>query len=487
MTNIVIPKTPYTTKLSLTIMCIISGLCWYFGNGLIGDFWYLLWIAPMPMLYIAFTNSGRATFITSFTAYLIGRLSWFSYLERVATLVPAIIFTIALPLFFALIVLLARKTAHKTNAWYAIFAFPAFFTTYEYLFIKFAPDGTAASIAYSQMNCLPVIQIASVTGILGITFLITLIPSIIALALFYRNEQAKLKYIIAIGGTIVAAVLLFGILRLNSEPSGSSIKAGMTVLDEDAHNTSDHPNIEKDKATLDNYLLQVPKLAAQGAKVVLFPERALSIDKANETAVITALSNAAKQNHVYLIAGYTNLREVKERNSALVINADGNVILSYNKTHLVNGLETQFTPGNKIGLFKYDGIQAATAICKDMDFQDYIRQYGAGEPSIMFAPAWDFIVDDWLHCRMAILRSVENGFPQVRAAREGRLTINDYYGRVTSEASCSNLRPASLVGEVSLQRTNTFYTRFGDWFGIVNLLTAVFFIVMVIINRNKLL
>ena len=120
--------------------------------------------------------------IISFIAYLIGRLSWFSYLVTVATVVPAIIFTLALPLFFALVMIITRRTVIKSNSWYSVFAFPVFFTTFEFLLIKFSPDGTAGSIAYSQSNFLPVIQIASVTGILGITFLVTFIPSAIALA-----------------------------------------------------------------------------------------------------------------------------------------------------------------------------------------------------------------------------------------------------------------------------------------------------------------
>src|ERR1700712_5102157 len=95
----------YTNKFSIAILVILSGLCWYLGNGLIGDFWFLVWIAPIPVLLIAFTNSGRMAFTVSFIAYIIGRMSWFSYLVRVATLVPAIVFTLIMPLVFALIII----------------------------------------------------------------------------------------------------------------------------------------------------------------------------------------------------------------------------------------------------------------------------------------------------------------------------------------------------------------------------------------------
>jgi len=85
---------------------------------------------------------------------------------------------------------------------------------------------------------------------------------------------------------------------------------------------------------------------------------------------------------------------------------------------------------------------------------------------------------------MAILRSVENGFSMVRAARRGRLTINDQFGRVTSEASCANDKQATLIGNVSPQHIDTLYTRFGNWLGMVSLLATVGFLVITGLNRD---
>ena len=171
---------------------IFSGLCWYFSNGLRGDFWYLLWIAPVPILIVSLRVTGKMAFVISFIAYLIGRLSWFTYLVSVATLVPAIVFTIAFAFFFSIIITFTRQSVLKSSTWYAVLAFPVFFTAFEFLLMKFSPDGSAGSISYSQANVLPVIQIASITGILGITFLVTFIPSAIAIGYHFRREIIKL-------------------------------------------------------------------------------------------------------------------------------------------------------------------------------------------------------------------------------------------------------------------------------------------------------
>ncbi len=475
----------FKSRYSIVLSVLFTGLCYYWGNGLIGDYWYLAWLAPIPVLCLATVNSGKVAFGASFTAYFIGRLSWFLYLVRVATLVPAIIYTIVLALIFAGIILLTRSAAIKLNSWYSVFAFPAFFTVFEYLIIKASPDGTATSIAYSQMNCLPLIQIASVGGILAITFIVTLIPSAFAFAWYFRGQKRNFVYLSISSGAMIGGVLLFGFLRLVGASPSDKIKVALVVMDEQKHNTSDRPDTIKDKAATEFYLKQINALAGNGVQAILLPERALSIDSSSEKQMLNALSAAALKNNVYLIAAYTNLRGKKEGNSAIVLNNKGNVITEYNKVHLVNGLERQFTPGNAIGLFKLDNLQSGVAICKDLDFQEYIRHYGESRPCILFIPAWDFIVDDWLHSRMAILRGVENGFSEVRAARTGRLTISDLYGRVTSETSSSNQQQTSLIGYVSTQQTDTLYTAFGDWVGIVSLLISVVFMFKMIAYKRS--
>ena len=472
------------SKIWILAGIILSGLAWYISDGLSGDFWYLMWVAPVPILLLSLKTSARQAFIIAFVAYLIGRFSWFSYLVRVATLVPAIILTLLPPLVFAIIILGNRWCVSRLNAWFTIFVFPVFFTTFEYGVIKFSADGTAASIAYTQLNFVPFIQVAAIAGILGVTFMLTFIPSAIALGWHYRSEKLKLRYVGITAITLVAVVLVYGIFRINNFIPKSHIKAGLAVLDEEVHTNSDNPKFEKEKQIAIAYAAMVKPLATQGAQVVLFPERVIGMGRPWADSITKILSDAAKQNHVFIITGYTNQKNTVERNSGLVIDAGGKVILDYNKAHLVVGLERQFTPGTTPGIFKFNGLQSGLSVCKDLDFQDYIRQYSADKPGVLYVPAWDFVVDDWLHCRMAILRSVENGFSMVRAARRGRLTINDQFGRVTSEASCANDKQATLVGDVSPQHIDTFYAKYGNWLGMLCLLATVGFIVLASLNRD---
>jgi apolipoprotein N-acyltransferase len=478
-------ETIFKKRLFVIAGIIISGICLYLSNGLNGNIWYLLWIAPVPVLIISFNSSWKQTFLISFLASLIGRLSWFSYLVSVAFLMPAIIITLILPLIFALIMVITRRVVIKISSWISMFVFPAFFTTFEFLLMNLSSDGTAGSIAYSQSDVIPLIQIASVTGVLGITFLVTMIPSAIAVIWYYRKKKLSFGYFAGIPVFFLVSVLLFGIIRINGKSEKSIIKVGLVSLDEKFHNITDKPDLQKEIPVAESYGKEVARLAAQGAELIVLPERAININKETENSVISILSKAAKESHVFIVTGYTNFRTDQPRNSSLVINSEGIVVTDYNKAHLVTGLERQFTPGSQIGLFNIGNIHTGTAICKDLDFPDYIKKYGKSNISILLVPAWDFVKDDWLHSRMAVLRGVENGFSEIRTARKGRLTISDCYGRVTSEANSSNGKETSLVGEVFLEKRNTFYTRFGDWFGILNVIAAFGFVVMGILKKSE--
>jgi apolipoprotein N-acyltransferase len=465
---------------------IVTGFLYYISNGLTGNFWYLLWIAPVPVLLVAFNSSWKTTFTVAFIAYAIGRMSWFSYLVNVATIAPAIIFTILLSLIFALIVLVTRLAVTRNDSWLSVFAFPAFFTFFEFLLTGFSPDGTAASIAYSQSDFLPLVQIASLAGISGITFVVCFISSAIALIIYHRSKKKPLTKLITISAVLILVVFAFGIFRLNQKPGGISMDAGLVVLEEKYHHITNQPETDKEKITAELYAKEISSLAQKGAKIVVLPERAINIAKENEADIVSLLSNTARQNNTFIVAGYTNFRMDKNRNSCLVINNEGKIIADYNKAHLVTGLEAQFTPGKEPGFFSFTNTKTGTAICKDMDFPYYINKYGSKDVSILFIPAWDFVTDDWLHSRMAIIRGIENGFSEVRAARQGRLTISDAYGRVTNEASCANGNAASLMGKVNFDKQETFYLRYGNWLGIIcSILSASFIFYSLRKNKNS--
>jgi apolipoprotein N-acyltransferase len=382
-------------------------------------------------------------------------------------------------LIFAFIILLTRKIVLRDKSRWSVFAFPVFWCLFEFLLFKFSPDGTAGSISYAESNFLPVVQIASVTGILGISFLVTLFPSVIAVGSHFRFQRMKRPLATAI--LLIVGSMVFGIVRLNGKSSNTAeLMAGLAVLDEKFHSETDRPDSTKEMQAANLYADAITRLAQQGAQVVVLPEKIVNATTATEATIKNIFLSAAASNHTAIVTGYTQLMNGKTKlNKALVISAKGELLSDYQKVNLFEGeARGGFVPGNQISVFDLHNIASGVAICKDMDYSGFIRKYDKNNPMIMYVPAWDFIQDGWLHSRMAILRGVENGYVIVRAARQGLLTISDYKGKVLYEASCTNNKAAGLVGIFPLVETTTIYRQFGDWFGYLMAITAITFILL---------
>ncbi|MGH7461416.1 MAG: nitrilase-related carbon-nitrogen hydrolase, partial [Longimicrobiales bacterium] len=169
---------------------VATATAYFFGTGLNG-FAPLVWIAPIPVLVLAYRSSAARSAWIAFLAYALGGLNIAPYLMRVAP-PPAAIAALVVPaLMFTLAVLAHRHALLHLKHWACILAFPATWTSLEFLLSLASPDGTALNLAYSQARLLSLVQIASVTGIWGISFLVTLLPAGLAAAWPWRQQRQR--------------------------------------------------------------------------------------------------------------------------------------------------------------------------------------------------------------------------------------------------------------------------------------------------------
>src|SRR6516165_1926574 len=122
---------------------LVSGFGWYLSTGLNGDHWWLVWVAPVPILMIIPEVTKQKAFWIAFIAYLIGRLSWVPYLNSVLPRLMVIIFTLSLPLLFALILRVTRNIILKSKHWAAFLSFPVLYAGFEWIYFQVSRDGTA--------------------------------------------------------------------------------------------------------------------------------------------------------------------------------------------------------------------------------------------------------------------------------------------------------------------------------------------------------
>src|SRR5206468_1674515 len=137
----------------------------------------------IPVLWLAPRVSGRYAFFVAAAAYALGGLNEWSYSRQILpTWLVALLLSFGACL-FGLGVLLFRSRIARHKVWQAALIFPAFWVTVEYLISVISIHGTFGNISYSQMNFLPIVQIASVTGIWGISFCMFLLAATATVAL----------------------------------------------------------------------------------------------------------------------------------------------------------------------------------------------------------------------------------------------------------------------------------------------------------------
>jgi apolipoprotein N-acyltransferase len=455
------PKTP--SWLVGGTALIASSLLVYFGTGLNPRGW-TTWCAAVPVLAFAARARIWPSLLVAFGAWALGGLNLWSYMSDLLGLPLAVrLAVILLPaLLFGVTVGLWRRQSTRGRHWRALLILPSFWVTTEFLLASASPHGTFGSLAYTQMEFLPVVQLASATGVSGVSFAVLLAASALGLLVAPAlPRQAKLR-ITAVVVLTFGAVLAWGWLRLHSgKDSEGEITVGLAA-------SSDARRIfPMDSATaqelLGAYADVATNLARAGSELVVLPEKIAWLGEADALGARERFRTVAKRDHVGIVVGWARRDGPKVWNEAVLFQEDGSE-LTYEKRHLLPGLEWEFAAGDSYATTTSAGRTWGLAVCKDMDFPEIGRAYGSRGVELLLVPAWDFLADGWLHSRMAVMRGVEGGFTIARAAKQGLLTVSDPFGRVVAEAAAPGEQFSMLVVQVRLKSVPTLYRRWGDWF-----------------------
>jgi apolipoprotein N-acyltransferase len=450
-----------------------SAAAWYFGTGL-HPAWFLLWLAPLPVLVVAPRMRAWPAFAAGFLALALGNLNLWSYLRQVTPLPVTLLAILGPAVVFGWFVVIHRGLVLRGRLLRAAFSLPILWTAYEFLAEFSSPHSTFGNLAYTQMNCLPILQIVSITGIWAVSFLVLLFPSTVA-ALLGPKPRKRTGRVAATVIVLYAATLGYGFFRLHTTPAEPRVTVGLIA--------SDTPQtlFPPSRATLElvkAYAEQIPALALQGAQVIVIPEKIGRIEPADLATADTILEQAAKSSRVWILAGFQHMPNLNE---ARLYSPDGAVAATYEKHHMLPAFESRLLPGTKRVTIDQPSGRWGIEICKDMDFPGLSRQYARDGAGLMLVPAWDFVADGWLHGRMAILRGVEDGFSIARAPKQGILTVSDDRGHVLAERSSGAAPFATLVAAVPVANQPTFYDRSGNWFPLLDLPVALFLLFSMLI------
>ena len=244
---------------------VAAGVLLRFAVGL-RPVWWLVWLAPIPLLLIALRFRPRDARWMVYLAAVIGTSCNFHYFRLVMPLPAVIAVVAAQSLLWGFLIFASRRIIVRYQAWWTVFVYPVLCVAVDTLTAALLPDGNWGSPAYSQSDQLPILQIASLFGTAGLLFLVTLVPSTLALAIAYGRSLRRGSIAYAITALLLASSLLYGYIRLQKPVQGVETTFGLVSIDDPIGVRASASYVSK---IFSEYDQRVADLAAQGAQVVV--------------------------------------------------------------------------------------------------------------------------------------------------------------------------------------------------------------------------
>jgi apolipoprotein N-acyltransferase len=343
-------------------------------------------------------------------------------------------------------------------------------------------------LGYSQQPFLPVIQIASLTAVYGVSFLLVLFAALVAIALLEpRRRPASLSA----AAVLVAGTWAAGSVVL-SQPVAESGRVTVGLV-QGGIKQEDKWLPENAWSNVGRHLQLTEQAAAQGATLVVWPESAVPFLYDEEPALANLLQEAVRRQGVSLFFGNDD-REAGPGGERLIyvgaklLDPEGRLAARYRKIQLVPFGEYvplkafftlggrvaakvvrevgDFTPGKQPVTGDVAGHRVGGYICSEAIFPSLVRQFTAHGAELLI----NITNDAWYgrtsapyqHMAMAAFRAVENRRYVVRAANTGITAVVDPRGRVLESTRLFDT--TVLVREVPFVSEPSFYARHGDLF-----------------------
>lgn len=398
----------------------------------------------------------------------------------------------------------------KINNLSATLVFPSLMVSLDFI-VSQGNSGTWGNIAYLQFSNIYLMQLASVTGIWGISFMVYWFASC-ANYIFEHPHQAK--KVIGLYGIVFLSSISFGFMRLQVANSGTTNKvkvAGITTENlalietiytchtnksikvspkafqsdaafsesfgamiayaENPTDTKFDPVRSVNEEIISNLYITSQKAVEQGAKIISWSEGIVLTTKPEETKYIQAAKDFAKKQDIWfffpmaaIISGKVIQGEPFIENKVLTINPEGTIVNTYFKNIPVGGVEPCFPGDGLVPVFETVYGNLSPVICYDADFPQLLKQTGQQATQLLVVPSGDWYDIAKMHAYMAITRGIENGVSMLRPVSKGLMVASDNYGQIIEKDNYFEDDSHLLIAEVPMQQVDTIYSRIGDVF-----------------------
>jgi len=475
-----------------------------FANGA-NTIWIAAWLAPVFLLRFA---RGTRRKVGLPVAYVV-LVTAFAIQFRGMIPIPGVGYYIFLAVWGIPSVLpyaVDRFLARKLSGTAATLVFPLTWAATEYG-LSHSPYGTWGLAAYSQYGNLALLQVLSVTGMWGVTFLIGWFAAVCNWVWEegFGSQRARAG-VWAFAGTIATVLLLGGARLALFPPSSPTVRvASISARDVAApispailgrvwYGIASNGELEIFRAwsaaTGDDLLARAEQEMQAGAKVVFWAEINAFLPQQQEAAFVARGAALAVKHHAYLgmaIAVLGAQDKCPCENKLVLIGPEGQVAWQYMKARPVPGGEAalQARGDGKLRELETPYGRLSSMICFDGDFPQLLAQAGALRADIMLDPAKDWrAIDPW-HTQMASFRAIEQGFNLVRQTSEGRSAAYDYQGRVLASMDHFHTADYAMVSQIPTRGVRTIYSLLGDWFAWACIAALVMLMVLAVRQKQS--
>jgi apolipoprotein N-acyltransferase len=386
--------------------------------------------------------------------------------------------------------------ARFTGSWIILWG-PALGTALEYARCNFSFFAFPWNfLAHSQHQTLPVIQIADVTGMYGVTFVLLVVNQLVSQTpdlLGHRNWHWRAQGVAV--SVVLGVTLGYGWYKLGVAPQSDAhlrvalVQANVTArsnmsVDDQMKHLSAYEGLTWEAAKQKPDLIVWPSSSLPGP-ITFWPIR----------FYVSSVADSAKIPLLVGGAGGDKLAPARDgllpySNSEFLIGSSGELEGQYNKIrltpfseqvpfqglvpwpHWITTLEKSFVPGDSYTLFQVSKGRFGAPICWENNFPDVFRRFVLDGANFMVSVTNESVFGPTSGPHqtfaMVIFRAIENRVAVARAATTGVSAFIDAQGRIVSRVSDGNggdlFVRGTLIWDVPLSQGKTFYTQHGDVF-----------------------
>mgnify|MGYP001576518825 CR=1 FL=1 len=458
---------------------------------------FLAPVALVPLLLAIFTERRRfrlflygyasgITFLAGSTPWIYSVLLTYGRLSAAAAAGVFCLFLAVFSLFFGLYSWWVGELARRSRT-LALLLAPGIWVAMEFFRTHLILGFPWNLLGYALAKHPELIQISSVTGIYGVSFLLAVVNVALAGAWLVGTRRALAW---ASATILLAAVLVAAQAHV---PSAAPTSRALLVQTNLPQLTAYDPNwvLNHQAEMQELYRLSVEEASKPSAPraLVLWPEVPAPFYFHRDPLLRGQLMTLAQATQSYLLVGIVDYHKdpqgvERPYNSAILLAPSGEFVGQYDKMHLVPFGEhlpwrwlprlvgrlvaevSDFAPGESATLLPAGDTRLGVVICYEAIFPGLVRRFVARGADVLV----NISNDGWFgpsaapaqHFNMARVRAVEARRYLLRATNTGITAVIDPYGRLLAQAPSAER--TVLAADFAPQRDRTFYVRYGDWF-----------------------